>query len=596
MDYHQAIYNDECKMLCAITTQAEIISKCLGSCARRDLLASTGEAPYLPRFVETLHNRDSITHVLHSGFTDAGTNTDTDTNSDFGEDDDSSRWPDQQQSCAHHAFLVCKVHVKERGSQQKTKAKVLKPPQGSGLNPSFESATDQLCIPTEQPQMSSFSFDVHAASGGWQGDTDSAFPTQMSSGNSSLHSWNRQGANLDGGFSHSHPYGASSLEQNMQGTNFGGSFSHSHPYSASSLEQNMQGANLNGDFSYSHPYGASSLEHRTSFDDHGDAHPYSSNNHTSYDTASLEVPSQGISYPPQGSQSFQDTTAGTSTSEVMLIQLGEIPHTEVMHVNSRPGKGGKEVKHPSSNATYTTLGSIPNNAPSEVLTSQTLMSKSLMAKPSPIKLSDDIIDQTVKTAMRLVTPTFEDFICGKHCKAVANALSSTHGKFVDFAHEGIFNAYRLFPPWHSVTPPTIYHQHMIEKITTDADGLVFMHIYTFDQNGKVKIKVKFQNAFVMSNAIRFTWTNMHQEFLGDMEEEQIECLKVIWALIGAATFCSLDEQSEVRVKVDRFGGMVCNRKFLTILATIRSLTGDKLTEFHDFLQYVLVVGPTQSPS
>jgi hypothetical protein len=195
---------------------------------------------------------------------------------------------------------------------------------------------------------------------------------------------------------------------------------------------------------------------------------------------------------------------------------------------------------------------------------------------------------------------FEDFICGKHCKAVANALSSTRGKFVDFAHEGIFNAYQLFPPQHSVTPPTIYHQHMIEKITTDADGLVFMHIYTFDQvsfcfrvssevthsfqNGKVKIKVKFQNAFVMSNAIRFTWTNMHQEFLGDMEEEQIECLKVIWALIGAATFCSLDEQSEVRVKVDCFGGMACNRKFLTILATIRSLTGDKLTEFHDFLR------------
>jgi hypothetical protein len=55
----------------------------------------------------------------------------------------------------------------------------------------------------------------------------------------------------------------------------------------------------------------------------------------SYDTASLEVPTQGISYPPQGSQSFQDTTAGTSTSEVMLIQLGEIPHTEVMKMAMR---------------------------------------------------------------------------------------------------------------------------------------------------------------------------------------------------------------------------------------------------------------------
>jgi hypothetical protein len=31
------------------------------------------------------------------------------------------------------------------------------------------------------------------------------------------------------------------------------------------------------------------------------------------------------------------------------------------------------------------------------------MSELLMAKPSPIKLSDDIIDQMVKMAMRLVT-------------------------------------------------------------------------------------------------------------------------------------------------------------------------------------------------
>jgi hypothetical protein len=153
---------------------------------------------------------------------------------------------------------------------------------------------------------------------------------------------------------------------------------------------------------------------------------------------------------------------------------------------------------------------------------------------------------------------------------------------------------------------------MIKKIMTDADSLVFMHIYTFDQvsfcfcvssevthsfqNGKVKIKAKFQNAFVMSNAIRFTWTNMHQEFLGNTEEEQIECLKVIWALVGAATFCSLDEQSEAHMKVDCFGGMACNCKFLAILAAIRSLTGDELTEFYDFLWYVLVVRPTQSPS
>jgi hypothetical protein len=99
MDYHQVIYNDECEMLRTITAQAKIISKCLGSCARRDLLDSTSEAPYLPCFVETLHNRDSITCALRSVFMD-GTDTNTDTNSNFSEDDDSSGRPDQQRSCS----------------------------------------------------------------------------------------------------------------------------------------------------------------------------------------------------------------------------------------------------------------------------------------------------------------------------------------------------------------------------------------------------------------------------------------------------------------------------------------------------------------
>ncbi|KAG1789573.1 hypothetical protein EV424DRAFT_1355681 [Suillus variegatus] len=48
-----------------------------------------------------------------------------------------------------------------RGPQRKSKAKVPKPPRGSGLNPSGEPAIDQLRIPTEQLQMSYFAFDAH---------------------------------------------------------------------------------------------------------------------------------------------------------------------------------------------------------------------------------------------------------------------------------------------------------------------------------------------------------------------------------------------------------------------------------------------------
>ncbi|KAG1908562.1 uncharacterized protein F5891DRAFT_1180084 [Suillus fuscotomentosus] len=98
-NYIQAVYNDECEMLRAITTQAEIISKRLGSRAKRELLASTGEVPYLPRFVGASQNRDNITCALRGGFTDAGTDTDTDSDIDFGEEEDRrSGWPGQQRA------------------------------------------------------------------------------------------------------------------------------------------------------------------------------------------------------------------------------------------------------------------------------------------------------------------------------------------------------------------------------------------------------------------------------------------------------------------------------------------------------------------
>ncbi|KAG1789572.1 hypothetical protein EV424DRAFT_1550140 [Suillus variegatus] len=41
-NYPQAVYDDECEMLHAITAQADLVSRCLGPGARHELLASTG--------------------------------------------------------------------------------------------------------------------------------------------------------------------------------------------------------------------------------------------------------------------------------------------------------------------------------------------------------------------------------------------------------------------------------------------------------------------------------------------------------------------------------------------------------------------------
>ncbi|KAG1802615.1 uncharacterized protein HD556DRAFT_1437682 [Suillus plorans] len=419
--------------------------------------------------------------------------------------------------------------------QRKTKAKVPKPPRGSGLNPSGEPATDQLYIPTEQPQMSSFDFDAHAAPGSWQGSNDdSALPTPMPSGSSSLHSWSMQGANTDSRLSYSHSYDTLSLEH---GTNFNDD--HPHPYNSNdqfydtaSMEAPSQGASFN-------------------YLSHGSYHNQTAG--PSYNTVSMEAPSQGA-YPPQGSS--QGTAAGTSASDATPIQQGEIPRTDVMHTAGparEPKRRGQRRTMPPTPRLIPYPTTRPQGASESAPTASASASTSqpmMSSMPDLIQLTDNIIGQTMKTATQLVTRelfeeqamatnkaakkimlnqvirdsvprcfgpnmTFQEFITNKHCKEVANALSSTRGKLVEFARDGVFHTYRLFPLQHSTAPAVVFRKRMIEKIMCDADGLVFMHIYTFDQNGCVEIKAKFQNFFVMANVIRFTWSHLRHKFLSE---------------------------------------------------------------------------------
>ncbi|KAG2047377.1 hypothetical protein BDR06DRAFT_1013940 [Suillus hirtellus] len=429
----------------------------------------------------------------------------------------------------------------------------------SGLNPSGEPASGQLHIPTEQPRMSQFNFDAHAASGG--------VPTPISSGSTSSYGWSMQNTDFDGCFPHGQYYGASSSEGPSQG---------------SSYEPLPQGSN--------HNFPSSTL--------------------------------------------LQGTGTSTSTSEMMLIQRDEIPPTNTMGPPRETTRQAQRAMppmprmvpypaiHPQGN-----IQSLPSAV--EDSTSQSVTSST--PQPMHIKLSDDIIGQSMKTAMHLVmhklfgeqamaidkaakeimlnkviwdsvpccfapNATFEDFISNKHHKDVANALSSTCSKFTEYACKGVFHAYWLFPPLHIAAPAITYRKCLIKKITQDGDGLTFMHVYSFDQNRQVEIEAKFQNAFIMCNIICFVWQGLHQEFLSETEEQQIENLKFMWALAGAATFCSLDEQFEVQVKVDSFGGMRSNHKFLYILSVMNNLSGDERVQFHNFLRYVLVIGPSQAPS
>ncbi|KAG2102301.1 uncharacterized protein F5147DRAFT_776452 [Suillus discolor] len=366
-----------------------------------------------------------------------------------------------------------------RGPQRKSKAKVPKPPRGSGLNPLGEPAIDQLRIPTEQPQMSYFGFDAHETTP-----------------------------------QHDHSYSGT------QSASFETTPQHGHSYS--STQSPGFDDQSSWDFFQNQP--------------------------------SFEAPPQG-SYPDEH-YSFQGatgSTASTSMSDTMLIQRGEIPQTDVMHTvgpaRLAKKRGSQRPMPPTPwMAPYpTTRPQIPSTIESS--TSQIATSSTYTDSIPTIIVPDATINQTMKGAMKLVTrklfslnamteslpqcfgpnTTVANFITSKRRGEVANTLSVTCGKVVKFACMGAFHVYRLFPPLYSTTPPVIY------------------------------------------------------QFLGETEEEQLERLKYIWALSGAATFCSLDEQYKIHVQMDPFGGMSGNWKFLAIVKAMDDLTDDKKAEFCRFL-------------
>jgi hypothetical protein len=111
------------------------------------------------------------------------------------------------------------------------------------------------------------------------------------------------------------------------------------------------------------------------------------------------------------------------------------------------------------------------------------------------------------------------------------------------------------------------------------------------QNDNIVVHAKFQNRFVMSNIIRFIWYWRFASFLGD---SPLETIKYILATAGAATHCSLHEQGREELHIEPFSGPTHRSKFNQILRAIDNLTPAEKAELEQYLEYVVVIGPSQA--
>ncbi|KAG1731540.1 hypothetical protein EDB19DRAFT_2041743 [Suillus lakei] len=317
-----------------------------------------------------------------------------------------------------------------------------------------------------------------------------------------------------------------------------------------------------------------------------------------------------------------------AASDLTLIRQGEISASEVVHTAGptrttitrtvrRANLPATPYSAPRTLADTTEEHEAPIDAEHEA---------SSPSQPKVIRLTTDVIAQTIQAAKELVTRVifskhamvysgaqrksiidkviedsvpqffkpnvvFQAFITNSHRRRVGNALSSKRGRIIDFARSGVCQAFDLFPPRGHPLPPKHYRVARIDWFINGHDPLMFMHAVSFDEHNNMIVLAKFQNSFILGNAIRFIWYWGCASFLG---ESPLKTIKYIVAVSGAATYCSLKEQGQDTLEVDAFGGKIFDKKFKDILHAFSALTPAEKLEFDQYLSYMLVIGPSQA--
>lgn len=525
-----------------------------------------------------------------------------------------------------------------RVPQRKGKVTTIpKPARGSGLNPSGLPIADQLYLPAEQPQMTTFDFNPYEPSTqGWSGYGDEQGLSFYGDGASF---GDAQGASSFGGAQGATSFGgaqgASSLRDALGVSSLGDtqdqgpSFYDNTQDQGPSFGDNVPGPSSSGEQPvpfYGGSQGASSYNEGPNYfnDFREDASP--SPEPSGHRQGLAPVP-RWVEGAPDHGVSIVDRGGGLDppASDLTMIRQGEIPPFEVVHTTGPARSTTRASRRANMPATpyqepRTPAVTEPHDASSDQPPSS--------SASRVIKLTSDVIKQTTQSARVLVTrvlfskaammcssaqkkriidkiieesvpqfygpnAVFQSFITTAHRKQVTNALSAKRGKMIDFAWEGITTAFRLFPPRGHTSPPGEFRIARVSALIQGADPLLFMHDFYFDENDTIIVRARFQSPFVMANVIHFVWYWGNASFL-DTSSSKLKAIKYVSCVAAAATYCALYEQGGACLNTDPSGGRAHHTKFKDILAAVDGLTGAEKDGFEEFLRYILAVGPSQT--
>ncbi|KAG1790058.1 uncharacterized protein HD556DRAFT_1446411 [Suillus plorans] len=236
---------------------------------------------------------------------------------------------------------------------------------------------------------------------------------------------------------------------------------------------------------------------------------------------------QWVDEAPDGGAAMIDRGAGfmPPATNLALLRRGEIPREEVVHTKGP----ARTTKKRSTRANLPATPYFVPQAPRSTTKLQTRAAAHTTAPQTPVvaepstptlktvRVSNEDISDAVKGGKVLIgrvmftkhamtqkrkkrVTQFEDaikdsmprcleadvvienFITNAHRRQVSNALSSIRGKIAQFARDGVFVSYKLFPPQGSTVAAAQRHRiAMVNKLIRGIDPLLFMHAYSVDE-------------------------------------------------------------------------------------------------------------------
>ncbi|KAG2040940.1 hypothetical protein BDR03DRAFT_1007710 [Suillus americanus] len=410
---------------------------------------------------------------------------------------------------------------------------VPKPARGSGLNPSGLPIADQLYLPAEQPRMSMFDFNPYEPSTqGWSGYGDEQGPSFYGGGASF---GGAQGTMSFGG-----AQGALSLRDTLgvlslgDAQDQGPSLYDNAQDQGPSFSDNVPGPSSFGEQPvpfYDGLQGASSYNEGLNYfnDFREDASPSPG---PSGHRQGLAPVSRWVKGAPDHGVSIVDRGGGLDppASDLTMIRQGEVPAFEVVHTTGPARSTTRATRHANMPATPYQEPRTP--AVTELHDASSDQPPSSSSASRVIKLTSDIIKQTIQSARVLVTwVVFSKaammYSSKQKRRIIDRIIKESVPQFYrpnDFAREGVTTAFRLFPPRGHTSPPNEFRITRVSALIQGADPLLFMHDFYFDENDAIIIRARFQNPFVMANAIHFVWYWGNTSFL-DTASSKLKAIK-----------------------------------------------------------------------